>query len=237
MKMRILSAFLAATVLIFTQCKKDDATPTPTVTTDYAPMTSGSSFDYKVTDSAGATTATYTMTSTGRDTTFSGNTKSYRIFKLNDSTGSLDYYSKSGNSYYHFTTLPLIGKYDELYLKDNGNVNDSWVINLPAIDSIPGAPIAGPYTPTVTYSIAEVGSSKTVEGKNYTDVIKIRMDISVAVTVPLLGVQHLAIGGRDSYYSKGVGLIQENYNINVNVFGASYFRFISNRYLTNYVIK
>ena len=237
MKFKFSAAILVVALLVFTQCKKDSGTTTnPTTTKDYLPETSGSSFDYKFTDSTGTTT--FTSTSTGRDTTFSGNTKTYRIFKVNDST--YGFYARNGKEYYTLTTLPLVGEYDELYLKDSANINDSWSKVLPAFSgsSIPGSPISGNITPTVTYTIADKPASLLVESKTYTDLVKVRMNITAAASVSGFPVA-LNIGYRESYYARGVGLVKEDYNISVKnpITSAVIYSYTSSQVLTNYVVK
>ena len=220
MRISILSLLVAST-LLFTNCKKDGDAPgapeQPTTPKDFLPSTAGSTFNYRLTDSTGS--VDYMLTATGRDTTL--NTRSYKVYRINDTINR--YLGNSSGDYYRFNNLPLLGVYEELYLKENAGINESWIKTFPPV-TIPG--IGFPIKAKLTYKIAEKGISKTFEGKTYTDVTRVRMDINVN--------DFFDIGGRDTYYAKGVGLIKDTTNVNASFIGITY---VSSETLMNYNIK
>lgn len=170
---------------LFTACDKDESSPT----TNYSPMTAGSTWTYQ--NNSGAN---YTLTATNRDTSLLGNT-----FKVFTSTNGINQYRrKSGNDYFRSASLPGISNnvFEELYLKDGAEVNATWqgsqTINAP------GIPI--PLTATLTYTVKEKGVSRTVGNRTFNNVIHIRLDISVANAGN--------VGGGDFYYAEGIGMIE-----------------------------
>lgn len=200
-------------MLIFTGCGKDE---TSTPATDYSPLTANSTWTYQI-----STGGTYTLTSTNRDTTISG--KTFHVFT--NSNGGNNYMGKSGNDYYRFGILPGIAPngFDETYLKDNVDVNGTWTITQNA--TAPGIPT--PIPVKLTYTIAEKGVQKVVNGKTFTNVIHVKLNISA------LEIQG---GNGDFYYSAGVGLIESILVINANpAFGIQAYN--QTQTLTSYSIK
>jgi hypothetical protein len=187
-----LSIAVVSVSFLFTECNKSSDTPTQ----DYSPLTAGSSWTY--TSSSGTSNK---LTATSKDTVAAGHT--YRV--LTNSAGGNTYLGKNGNDYYRFGSLSTVGinNVEELYLKDNQNVNDIW--KLDQTFNAPGIPV--PLTATLNYTIKSKGGSRTVSGKNFNNVIQVRLDISITV----LG----SIGGGDFYYAAGVGMIENTIAINV----------------------
>lgn len=180
--------FLALT---FTGCSKDDDNdPTP-ATASYNPLTVGTNWTYTATEGNSAP-ATFKLTVTNKDTT--AGTRTYKV--LTNTAGQNNYMANSGNSYYRLASYPTFGinNFEDLYLVDNKNVNETWTST--ASFSFSGLPL----TATLLYTIKEKGITRTVSGKNYTDVIHVRLDLSVT--------NFGNVGGGDFYYANGVGMIE-----------------------------
>jgi hypothetical protein len=185
-----MTAFFAVAVIAFSGCKKDkdgdDKTPP-----DYNPVTTGSTWTYQ--PNMGAS---YTLTATDRDTTAMART--YKVFT--STNGINQYRSKSGSDYYRYGLVPGLGAqgFEELYLKDNQEVNAIWQATQNF--NYPGLLI--PLVATLKYTIKEKGITKNVSGNNFSDVIHIRLDIAVS--------GFGSVGGGDFYYAAGVGLIESS---------------------------
>ncbi len=191
--------FICSAMLFFIQCKKDSATPAEI---NFSPLTAGSNWTYKYTE--GTTTSTFTLTATNRDTV--ANTKTYKV--LSSSDGTPNYLAKVGNDYYRFAAFPSIGvnSFEELYLKDNKAVNDTWT-GLASF-RYSGTDI----TANLTYTLKGKGESRTVNGKTFNNVTHVRLDISIFGNV----------GGGDFYYQEGVGLIEDSILVTPPLGGQSY---------------
>lgn len=191
--MTLPKAFLTAgMLLLLIGCKKEKKEES----TDYSPMTVGSTWTYQT--NLGQS---YTLTMTNRDTTALG--RNYKV--LTNSNGTNNYQARAANEYYRFGSVPgLTGSgFEELYLKDNQEVNAFWQSNQNI--TVPGIPL--PLVATLKYTIKEKGTSRTVNGRNFTDVIHVRVDISVT--------SFGAVGGGDFYFANKVGLIESALQISV----------------------
>ena len=215
MKKPLLSiSFVASVLLLFTGCSKDDSPSS--AATDFSPSTSGSNWNYRYTE--GATVKTFKMTAI-KDTTI--NSKAYKIYTndLIDTT----YMGKSGNDYYRFQSFPALGlnNFEELYLKDNLEVNGTW-------SSSTAIKYSGYDIPVTLYdTIKGKGETRIVEGKTYNDVTHVKLGIVTTIFGN--------IGGGDFYYAKGVGLIDNNISVTPPAnLGA---RYSSSQTLLSYEIK
>ena len=175
MKIKLLSVLMASSLLIFTQCKKDDGggdTP-PAVTKDYSPLTTGSTFTYRdsTITAAGTTTSSYTLTVTGMDTTVNGK----KYYKLTGSDTSVRYKAKVGANYYQLTSFQALGvtAFEDNYLNDSLAVGDIWS-QTTAPFAIPGGS-GFTATATLKYKIVSKGVSLTVNGTTYADVINVQL--------------------------------------------------------------
>ena len=204
-------------LFLFTKCKKSDAPPTPPAAVNYSPLTAGSTWTYNYTENA-SPKPSFTLTVTDKDTVV--NTRTYKVLTSSDATGD-KYFAKSDSDYYRFASFANIGSFDELYLKDNREVNSTWT-SLQTFN-FPGSPI--PLVANFTYLVKEKGISLVVIGNTYKDVIHIKLDVAVALAGG-------SIGGGDFYYAKGIGLIQNN--ISVAALSQS---FTSQQVLTAYNVK
>jgi hypothetical protein len=199
--------------LLAISCKKDGDSA-PIVPEDkYMSITTNSKWTYDVINNPGPsqTAVVDTVTVTSQDTSIGS--KTYRIFKHSNGNAS-DYYNISGNEYYRFQKQDLNGTplaIEDLYLKDNQSTGVSWsqTINL----TVPGFPVAIPIT--VTNSVIEKGSSKTVNGTSYTDVIGIKTDIVAGGGLPA----NTIVSDIKSYYARKVGLIQADYKVAISTIG------------------
>lgn len=207
--------FVVSSALTFTACSKDDNNPNPG-TTDFNPATTGSNWTYKYTENGSADTFKLTATANSKD--FNG--RSYKIYTTDG--GDSAYMGKAGSDYYRFQSFPSLGinNYEELYLKDNAKVNDTWSsttsITLPPFGAIPV---------TLTYTVKGVGESHPVLTKTYSDVTHVRLDIA-ALGVPT--------GGGDFYYGKGIGMVDAQITVTDPSGGPGY---TSTQQLLEYEVK
>lgn len=177
--------------IVFSQCKK--SSDDPVATSDYLPLTVGTNWTYI---SNGVTSK---LTVTNKDTIAFGRT--YKVVSNNN--GGNQYHGKDGNNYYRFATFQgfLQDGVEELYLKADQNVNASWQFTVNV--TISGFPVPV----TAKYTITEKGISKSVQGKNYTDVIH----VALALSATGLG----NVGSGDFYYAKGIGMISSSLTITI----------------------
>lgn len=190
--MRKLFFAVAATVCMFS-CNKSSETAG---NTDFQPFTAGSNWTY-VNNPGGISI----ITATNSDTVALGRT--YKVFV--NSNGPNYYMAKSGSSYYRFGTLQGVfpSGIEELYLKDDQPVNASW--------SLPDVTVNFSGTPTVikpAYKIANKGMTMTVQGKSYSNVTYVRLNL----TTNVFGIE-VDLGGGDFYYAGGIGMISTAINI------------------------
>lgn len=212
------SCIVAASLFLFTNCSKEDS-PGNVATTNYSPLTVGSFWVYSYKQNANPA-VTDTLTALSKDTSI--NSKNYKVLGSSANIGN-SYLTKIDSNYYRFASYPAIGSFEELYLKDNRDVNSPWTNTVTF--NYPGVPI--PLTANLTYTIKEKGISYTVAGKSYSDVIHVRLDASIAVAGG-------NVGGGDFYYAKNIGLISGNILLTVATLNVT---FSSTQELTAYQIK
>ncbi len=206
---------VASSLFLFTECKKDDTSPTDT-TVNYSPLTVGSNWTYNYTEGTSSPT-TFTATVTDKDTVING--KTYKVLSSSDDSGN-KYMAKIDSNYYRFASFSGIGSFEELYLKDNRPVNSTW-LNSTSF-TLPGIPL--PLTADLTYLVKEKGISYPVNGKSYSDVIHITVTVSVLTQ---------NIGGGDFYYAKAIGLIESKISLTPTAQSA----YTSMQQLVSYEIK
>jgi hypothetical protein len=210
MKYALLSIF--ALSLVSLSCKKD-STPAPVIPVDkYMTFTTGSSWNFeKVSNpsSASPVTTNYSITSSSRDTAI--NTKQYHVFS-NNNGGANEYFYNNGNDYYTYRTLPsgLGSEYVEiLYLKDNAAVNTQWA------QTYPITYLGVPLNIILTNKIEERDLTKTVNGKDYTNVVR----VSTNITVTGIPFPYTLTDEINYYYAPKYGVIKEETKINLTVTG------------------
>lgn len=206
---------LTSLVFLFTQCSKDNTTSAPAATANYSPLTVGSNWTYNFVD--GSSSGTQILTVTDKDTSING--KSYKVLSNSDSSGN-NYLAKIDSNYYRFASFAGIGSIEELYLKDNRGVGSTWTNTVPF--TLPGSPVS--LTANLTYTIAEAGTTRTVNGKDYKDVIHVN------VVVNVLSVN---FGGGDFYYANNVGLIESS----IKLTPSTQTTYTSSQQLVSYEIK
>ena len=195
MRKLFLYVILIVSTFFLTNCSKTDTSTPAAAATDYSPLTTGSNWTYKFNN--GTSTDTFKLTILNKDTMV--NSKTYKVLSSSDGTQN-NYMAKVGTDYYRFQSFPTLGipNFEELYLKDNLDVNGTWTNTTNF--TYPAIPV--PLTATLNYTIKEKGISHAVNGTTYTNVIHVRVDISVTVVG--------SIKGGDFYYAKGIGLIESN---------------------------
>lgn len=229
MKNSVLS-FFALSIICFS-CKKD-STPTPPATPvdKYMTFTAGSQWDFeKIANpsSASPVTTNYSITSSNRDTTI--NAKQYHVF-TNNSGGVSEYYYNSGNDYYVYRKLPADfgDTYVEIiYLKDNAAVGETWSQTYPINYS--GVLIQV----TLTNKIVERGLSQNINGKSYSDVIKVNTKLS-ATGIPLPFTLTDEI---NNYFAPKYGAIKEETKIDFTITGLPASKFEEDISLKSAILK
>ncbi len=209
--MKKFTGYAFLTLLAFTtSCKKDEPNPTPPAAEKFMSFTTGSTWDYKLTENPSTTpiSTTYTLTATSGDSAASGRT--YKVFS--NSAGPNEYYNISGSDYYTFRKLPAAlggGSVEVLYLKDNLNVNDTWTQTVPIVYSGLSLQL------TFSNKISGKGISKTVSGTPYTNVTDVETTLSVA-GIPFA---HTLTSDIHYYYAPKVGQIENKTKIDLTITG------------------
>lgn len=186
-------------VTMLAACKKEKSQEEPVVqnTCDYAPYTTGSSFAYQQVAVSSPDTFHYTLQVMG-DSTVNG--EQFRV--LEDDAGSgMSLFRCGGGTYVQVADIAAVSNVPSnvvrtVYLKDNVALGGGWQEQFPI-----NLPIVGDVQLVVDYTIMQKGTSKTVLGTVYKDVIGVRMEVSIP---PYLPPTELST----NYYAKGVGLIQ-----------------------------
>jgi hypothetical protein len=220
--MKKLLYFLLATIVFFSCKKSDNSASTDT----YLPSTVGTNWTYKITTGSGtaatSTTVKYTVSNT--DTTALG--KTYRV--INGNNGTNQYYNKTNSDY--FTFRSLAGQGVELnFLKDNVAVNQGWNTSqtLNGLTGLPGGITSA--TMNIAYIVKEKGTTKTVSGRTYSDVIKVEATLSATALI-----LNLPLGTAEFYFAKNVGIIENKVQVSNTTLGFN----IDEKYeLQSYEIK
>ncbi|MCB2220067.1 MAG: hypothetical protein KQI35_06700 [Bacteroidetes bacterium] len=218
MKKFYLFAFIILTVLV--SCNKDeDENEEPQVTKadltqlnngvttgQFAPYTTGSTFDYKYETFSGTSTSTWTVLE-GKEI----NGKYY--VEIQGFLGAADngYFNCEGGDYSCY--LPAGAMTPELnmiYMKENVAEGNQWehVITM----SANGNEVQNKYVFTYEGMI----DTKTVEGIEYTEIIHISLDLYTV----MMGQEILA-STDDYFWAKGIGLIEKS-GMSGNIFLLSY---------------
>jgi hypothetical protein len=206
-QMKIKTLLFPVFLLLMISCTKSktDAPPQD----DYLTTTAGSSWNYHETDSASPAPVNkdYTLTSTSRDSVI--NSKSYHVYS--NSGGGNQYFYVTGADYYQYDSLPAgfgTTVLERFYLVAIAPVGFSWAQTLSVTLSGVSVPV------TLTYSIAEKGISRNVNGTNYTDVIHVTTSISSSL-IPAASL----VTNINSYYAERYGLIETSNIIHLNYMG------------------
>jgi hypothetical protein len=195
-----LITMLSALLLLFS-CSKEmsdegEAPGSPASPCDYAPYTTGSSFSY-INVNRAKDTINYTLTVSG-DTTINGN-----VYKKlgNDSVFTCS--NCENGVYTQVASILTFQGYqaDDLeltYLKDDAPAGTSWQDTISVTNN--GITSTG----ILEFTVLRKGFTKTVNGKDFSDVIAVQMDAIAIVFGNPIPVGTIST----SYYGKGVGLIE-----------------------------
>ncbi|MGN6298245.1 MAG: hypothetical protein ACTHM7_15755 [Ginsengibacter sp.] len=199
-----------ALLFIFSSCKKDNAPKDNPSNETYVNTNTGSIWTYRQTDVAdNNSTSDYTITSTANDTTI--DSRKYHVYTY--SYGGSKYLGIEGHDYYQYDSIPITGgvNIQRLYLKDNAAKDDTWKqdFNL-QIQELQGATIQL----TVQNKVVEKGITKTVNGKDYSNVYHVSTSLSSSA-IPSTALTSTI----DSYYAPGYGLIENTTQVELNYLG------------------
>lgn len=184
---KVITAFAAALVLFSCQ-KEADFTTEPTNSNnsggtshnDYQPTTANSKWNMRSTS-----LGDYTFVSLGTDSMINNK----KFYKFDHSVGGRQYISKENKVYQTVAFFPQTGGWiTNTYLKDAA-VGTTWNDVLPAS----GANV------TMAYTVASVGGQRTVNGKAYSNVIKLTY---------VQSAMGMTTGAGEQYFAKGVGPIE-----------------------------
>jgi len=204
------SLVFLALLFIFSSCKKDNAPKDNPSNETYVNTNAGSTWTYRQTDMAdNNSTSDYTITSTANDTTI--DSRKYHVYTY--SYGGSKYLGIEGHDYYQYDSIPITGgvNIQRLYLKDNAAKDDTWKqdFNL-QIQELQGATIQL----TVQNKVVEKGITKTVNGKDYSNVYHVSTSLSSSA-IPSTALASTI----DSYYAPGYGLIENTTQVELNYLG------------------
>ena len=196
---------LVTVVLALVSCQKEMSVEPPgggnptgggggTIPDTYQPVTKGSFWKYKDSALTGLTTL---MTATGNQKTISG--KTYHVFTT-ETTGQ-----PAGEQYF-YVAKPVYGMRIDLnngtvstiefiHLNDTASIGFTWTDNMAPVNGLAARFIG---------TIMERNISKTVAGKNFTNVMHTQLNLEYEI--PFMGWTNFAV--YDYYIAKGVGIIR-----------------------------
>ena len=171
-------------------------TPTPVGSTDYQPLTTGTTWRYQNTQDG--KTDTSSLTITGKTKTIDTKTF-YEIIEKTGAVLDTSYYYKGNNIYISNTQNYADGVGTEfIYLNDNEAVGYTW-----SGQAVASNPLV---TGTYTGKILEKNISKTILGKTYTNIIHTQ----IVITITVFGIPGTITN--DMYIAKGIGIVQADIN-------------------------
>lgn len=184
-------------------CSKDDDNGGGGAGSDsYMTLDGGKQWVYEI--STDGNTEVDTLRSTSRDTTVEA--RLFRVFEY--SSGRREYYSIVGPEYYTwsiFSEDPLIALTNK-YLVDNVPVGTTWQAastTIPIDLGLPTGPING--TVTVNSTIMNKDTTMTINGKTYSNVIRVKSVLSLSgLPIPVDINSNI-----NSYYARKYGRIYD----------------------------
>jgi hypothetical protein len=189
MRNRLLVPIAALSLLVIAACS-DSPTDSSTSTGDsYFPTSKGSTWTY-------TGNVDYTVTVTG-DTTIAG--RSYTTISNSGLPGKVGLIRKTDGIYYQADAGDLAG--EQIFFKENVPANESWTFEYTAPNGFPNK---------ADFTLVELGGTRTVAGKEYTNVAHLHSVNSMKH--PLTGTW-VVFTQADYYYAKGVGLIQSDLGV------------------------
>ncbi|MEO6732172.1 MAG: hypothetical protein ABIN01_13225 [Ferruginibacter sp.] len=209
---KVILSIVTLSIFAFS-CQKNDSAAPPSSTEKYMSLTVGSTWNYElINNTAPIGTSTFTLTSSGKDSTING--KTYHVFTNSSGTAN-EYFNISGNDYYTFRSLPpALGttSVEYLYLKDNAAAGTSWSQSFPI--TLSGVALNANLINTIT----QKGLTKIVKGVTYNDVIHVTTTVSatfMGIPLPASAIQT----DIQSFYAGKYGMVQSINKINVNYAG------------------
>lgn len=185
MRYRVLSLFLCVAAVLFASACSDNSTaPTdsPDTAASYYPTTKGSYWKIKSPGKA----ERITLTAMG-DTTIAG-----KVYGQLLSSEGVALFIRSDNGDVYVRGMHRNTAVEVLYAKMSVGVGGTWSFSLPAFD--------GEYVYKCT--VATMGTTQTVLGKEYNNVARIRYERSI-----VKGGTTTPDGGMEMYWARGVGPI------------------------------
>ncbi len=194
--------------ILAVSCKKSD--PPVVVPSKFMTFTSGIVWNYETVDNIAVTTTPYTLTSTSSDSTI--NSKVYHIFEYTDVNGtSHQYYNNTNNDYFQYTELSTqLPPLELKYLNDNTAAGGTWSQAFSALQQ--GVTI----TANIQSTIESKGTSLTVNGITYNNVIKVKTEILNPTTDNPLVVIDPITQSIHSYFAPKYGLIKREFQLHVS---------------------
>jgi hypothetical protein len=208
---KLVLPFAAIFVLVIAGCKLDPpdfsntgnstngtSTNRTSKSDNYQPVTKGSYWKFNSTIAGKTETQTHTMT--GATATFNNKTY-YTINAVSSNSGTSTSYYYHGNDNYTNRSTSGGVTVEYLYLKDNYTVGKTWTAPMTDngnINSIPAQVIG---------KIVEMGVTKVISGKTFTDVVHTQVLIQYD-----LGSGFETVQTQDYYIANGVGIIEADSN-------------------------
>ena len=185
--------------------------PGTVVNQDYFPLTANSFWTYD--DTSYPIDTVWTMNQS--QVTIGGNIYRYQPYGAG-AVGATPYdsvpYRKSANDYYEYISVDTFafGAFDVpqhadvLFLKENSTVGATWTSN-----TFTGTQAGIAYQVKYNFTIAATNATVMVNGKTYNNVIQVNWKSQES----LMGAAFMDYNAYESYYAKGIGLIQRKETI------------------------
>ena len=183
----------------------------------YLSTTPGNVWTYQETNNTTGSITTYTLTSTNRDTLI--NSVPHHVYtKLKAGVTTNEYYSDILNDYYQYTRFAdssdLI---DMLYLNDSKQVGESLITGVGTDIPVEGLPFPLRFQADLKNTIMTKDTTITINGINYSNVIKIKTElINAGTNIPGQGILIAnVLQNISSYYSPNFGLIKQDFYLSI----------------------
>jgi hypothetical protein len=188
---------------------------TSTQLSDYFPLTAGSNWSYQfdgdANDSLLIRAKPGTVNQGGQDyTVFEGT-----VDEANDGFQDFTHYRKSGNDYYNYLDIAFFFGFDDpqfvelVFLKDNVDVGGGWQTT-GYTGTVTDSSGTYSFTLRISYTIAQKDVAVTVAGVSYPNTIVVNEKYELLNGSNWVDATPI-IGYYKSYYSKGIGLIKQDY--------------------------
>lgn len=197
---------------------------TPVTNNDYFPLTANSYWTYVSPVTAPTDTIKKINNSTA---TAGGNT--YRSFEVFDNAGASayeEYYRRNGNDYFEYTFVDFYSQLtfdndvegDILFLKEGLSLNQTWMSA-----EFSGTEGGAAKKLRYTFKCIDPAATVTVNGKSYSNVYKVTMQPEVSTNGGTTWTAESIVW--ESWYAKGVGLVQQKVSQGANSLTTQSLRF------------